>query len=48
LSGAGSGFEVHLDALGGIGHTSGWDTFAGVATALRAWLAVQGADRRAA
>ena len=27
-----------LDAIGRIGHTSGWDALAGVVTVLRAWL----------
>ncbi len=48
LNGADSGIEVHLDALDRIGHSSGWDTFAGVVTVLRSWLAAQDRKRRAA
>ena len=31
-------FTDRLDAIGRIGHTSGWDALAGVVTVLRAWL----------
>jgi hypothetical protein len=39
---------AHLDAVGRIGHASGWDTLAGVMTAVQVWLAAQGVRRRAA
>lgn len=48
VNGAGAELDGHLDRLGAIGHCSGWDTLAGVVTALRAWLGIQIAQPHAA
>ena len=37
--------KVRLAAIGRIGHSSGWDTLAGIAAVLRAWLAVERVQR---
>ena len=38
VRGNGGALADRLDAIGRIGHTSGWDALAGVVTVLRAWL----------
>lgn len=48
LRGGGKTTGVTLDAVGRIGHTSGWDTLAGVMTTVQVWLVARGAHRRAA
>lgn len=42
LAGQTGNFDRQLDAVGRIGHTSGWDTLVGVVIAATAWLDVRG------
>ena len=48
LAGNCAEIDARMAAVGRIGHTSGWDTLAGIVAVLRAWLAASGAGRRAA
>ena len=45
LTGRPEGIDRHLDAIDRIGHTSGWDTLAGVVLALDAWIAAHDRGR---
>ena len=48
LAGKNGTIDIRLDAVGRIGHTSGWDTLAGIVITIEMWLAAQGIQCRAA
>jgi hypothetical protein len=45
VAGRGDRLDAAMEALGRIGHTSGWDALAGAYLALKAWAAAQGPTR---